>query len=41
MNIVILILGIMYLLGFQVGKSLAICAILAGIFYLTDNLIIK
>ena len=41
MNIVILTLGIMYLLGFPVGKSLAICAILTCIFYLMDNIHIR
>ena len=31
MNIVIIILGILYLCGVSVGKALAVCAIIEGV----------
>lgn len=41
MNIVIIILGILYLCGASVGKGLAICAIIEGVLITVISVIRK
>lgn len=38
MDVVIIVLGILYLCGAQIGKALAICAIIEGVLILILNI---
>ena len=38
MDVVIIVLGILYLCGVQIGKALAICAIIEGVLILILNI---
>ena len=39
MDVVIIVLGILYLCGVQIGKALAICAIIEGVLILILNIL--
>lgn len=41
MNLVIIVLGILFLCGVQVGKALAVCAIIEGALILCNTILKK
>ena len=41
MDLAIIVLGILYLCGIKVGKALAICAIIEGLFIIISAIIRK